>query len=205
MPFRSRLGVVLLGWVILVHAAVSDIRPQTSAAPCLHPFGVRDWRHDQPVVFCGGEARIKARALLVRMGHPCEGRILEDSWLESGQVIQLGRDCALVRGWICATRRLALGQRLEINSASSESLQALPRIGPALAGRIVRFRQERGLFGSVEELREVHGIGTHTMARLRPYVRCGRQPPTAPRLKVPGDGGRGGGSHGGADPGAVER
>lgn len=60
--------------------------------------------------------------------------------------------------------------RTNINAASAEELQRLPRIGPALAGRILEYRRQHGGFGSAAELTEVKGIGDKTMERLAPWV-----------------------------------
>ncbi len=59
---------------------------------------------------------------------------------------------------------------VNINTAGPDQLQLLPRIGPALADRIIEFREANGLFGSVDELVAVKGIGESSLARLAPYV-----------------------------------
>lgn len=59
---------------------------------------------------------------------------------------------------------------ININTASTQELMSLPGIGPVLAGRIVEYRREQGAFIDVEQLLEVKGIGTRTLARLRPLV-----------------------------------
>jgi comEA protein len=69
--------------------------------------------------------------------------------------------------------------RLDLNTATSVELEALPGIGPALAARIVRKREETGGFRSVEELLEVRGIGEKTLSRLRDWV-CVSPPQTPP-------------------------
>ncbi len=58
-----------------------------------------------------------------------------------------------------------------VNTASAEELQRLPRIGPALAGRIVEHRRVHGPFRSADALAEVRGIGDKTLEKLRPWVR----------------------------------
>lgn len=59
---------------------------------------------------------------------------------------------------------------ISINAASEEELQALPRIGPTLARRIVAYRNQFGPFQRIEDLQNVRGIGPKTMADIAPYV-----------------------------------
>lgn len=59
---------------------------------------------------------------------------------------------------------------ININTASAEELDALPGIGPALAGRIVAYRQQHGPFASVEELSNVSGISPKMVETLRPLI-----------------------------------
>ncbi len=60
---------------------------------------------------------------------------------------------------------------VDVNTADSAALDALPGIGPVLAERIVTWRQEHGRFTSVDELGEVSGIGPTLLGRLRALVR----------------------------------
>ena len=55
---------------------------------------------------------------------------------------------------------------LDLNTATAEELAELPGIGPALAERIIAYRQEQGPFETVEELMEVKGIGQGKLAGL---------------------------------------
>ncbi len=59
---------------------------------------------------------------------------------------------------------------VNVNTAGLAELQLLPRIGPALAGRIVEFREANGPFKSTDELVAVKGIGARSLANLKPYV-----------------------------------
>lgn len=53
----------------------------------------------------------------------------------------------------------AAGGLVDLNTASASDLDALPGIGPVLAQRIVDWRTENGRFASIDQLREVTGIG----------------------------------------------
>ena len=64
----------------------------------------------------------------------------------------------------------ASGALVDLNNATSAQLETLPGIGPALAGAIIAERDRRGGFRSVNELREVRGIGEKRFAELRDRV-----------------------------------
>jgi competence protein ComEA len=59
---------------------------------------------------------------------------------------------------------------VNINTASSEELELLPRVGPALAGRIIEFREANGPFQSVDEILAVKGIGESSFEKLEPWI-----------------------------------
>ena len=60
--------------------------------------------------------------------------------------------------------------RTNINTASAQDLQRLPRIGPALAARIVEYRRVNGPFRHPDEIIGVRGIGEKTLELLRPWI-----------------------------------
>ncbi|MCW2714417.1 MAG: hypothetical protein JWN88_1464 [Frankiales bacterium] len=68
-----------------------------------------------------------------------------------------------------ATRPSASGL-LDLNTATASDLDALPGIGPVLAQRIVDWRTDNDRFGSVEQLREVTGIGEAKFQDLKAKV-----------------------------------
>ena len=55
---------------------------------------------------------------------------------------------------------------MNLNTATAADLDALPGIGPVLAGRIVDYRTTEGPFSSVDQLDDVPGIGPAIAARL---------------------------------------
>ncbi|WP_421084127.1 helix-hairpin-helix domain-containing protein [Rothia nasimurium] len=59
---------------------------------------------------------------------------------------------------------------INLNTASVEELQTLPKVGPVLAAAIVAWREENGGFQHVDELDQVSGIGPATLAQLRDKV-----------------------------------
>lgn len=59
---------------------------------------------------------------------------------------------------------------LDLNVATKRDLEGLPGIGPVLAGRIVEYREARGVFRDVEQLRQVKGIGQKILDRIRQLV-----------------------------------
>ncbi|WP_237193803.1 ComEA family DNA-binding protein [Rothia nasimurium] len=59
---------------------------------------------------------------------------------------------------------------VNINTASAEELQTLPKVGPVLAASIISWREQYGGFSSVDELDQVSGIGPATLEALRPLV-----------------------------------
>jgi competence protein ComEA len=65
----------------------------------------------------------------------------------------------------------AEGQPLDLNTASAEQLDQLDGIGPGMAAAILKYRDQHGGFGSVDELGEVPGIGEKRLASLREQVR----------------------------------
>ena len=66
-------------------------------------------------------------------------------------------------------RTLSVG-RVNINTADEELLQTLPGIGPALASRIVAYREENGGFRYLYELTNVRGIGSSTYEALQDLI-----------------------------------
>ncbi|MGW8483540.1 ComEA family DNA-binding protein [Microbacterium sp. NPDC055903] len=60
---------------------------------------------------------------------------------------------------------------IDLNTADQSALETLPRIGPALAQRIIQWREENGRFASVDDLLAVPGIGTKLLEGLRGQVR----------------------------------
>lgn len=63
------------------------------------------------------------------------------------------------------------GAIVDLNAADASQLETLPGIGPALAQRIIAWRDQNGRFSSVDDLLAVSGIGEKVLAGLRDVVR----------------------------------
>jgi len=60
--------------------------------------------------------------------------------------------------------------RININTASAAELEALPRVGPALAQRIVDYRVAHGQFRAIEDIMQVSGIGPATFGQIKDLI-----------------------------------
>jgi competence protein ComEA len=59
---------------------------------------------------------------------------------------------------------------LDLNQATRQQLELVPGIGPAMAGKILAYRQANGSFVSYDILMKVSGIGPAKLEKFRPYL-----------------------------------
>jgi len=74
---------------------------------------------------------------------------------------------------------------VNVNTASEEQLQLLPRVGPALAGRIIDFREANGPFRTIDEIVAVKGIGETSLEKLEPYIVTSGATTLAEKVQLP--------------------
>ena len=62
------------------------------------------------------------------------------------------------------------GDKVNINTATAEELDTLPGVGPSIAQRIIDYRTTHGPFQSIEDIKEVKGIGDATFEELKDKI-----------------------------------
>ncbi len=89
--------------------------------------------------------------------------------LNLARVVQDGEQIIVGAAGDARSRRAAssLSNKVNINTATAEDFDTLPRIGETLAERIIAYRDEHGPFAGIESLLEVPGIGDLTLAGMR--------------------------------------
>ena len=60
--------------------------------------------------------------------------------------------------------------KININSADIEQLQQIPGVGPVTADKIIQYRQDNGRFSSIDDIKNVSGIGEKTFEKLKDYI-----------------------------------
>lgn len=92
---------------------------------------------------------------------------------DSTEADSTAADSAAVRADAPAPRRRRAKPgpvRMNLNTASAQQLQRLPRIGPKMAERIVAYREAHGPFARASHVVRVKGIGPKTFEQLEPYL-----------------------------------
>lgn len=64
-------------------------------------------------------------------------------------------------------------EKININTASNEELQRITGVGPAIAGRIIAYRETYGAFLSIEDIMEVSGIGEFRFGQMKDQIKVG--------------------------------
>jgi competence protein ComEA len=182
---RVRLGAVVvlvlvgLGCAVLVsalgdHGSAADVaRPSAAASPgaltgaqiFVHILGAVE----RPGLYALREGDRAVDALAAAGGFAAtadQGQVNLARFVVDGEQIYVP-----VVGEVPATAPgTTAGGKVNINTADETTLETLPRVGPAMAARIIAWREANGNFATVEDLMSVTGIGDKTFESLKDLV-----------------------------------
>jgi len=80
------------------------------------------------------------------------------------------RNTFVPQAGVTSTAVASAGGLINLNAAGQSLLETLPGIGPTLARRIIQYREINGRFTSIEELRDVSGIGDKKFAAVKDLI-----------------------------------
>ncbi len=180
--WRTRAGAVVvlvlvaLGLAVLVSALTStgssvEIAP-TSAPADAAPTG-QVFVHILGAVQRPGLYELREGARAVDAVAAAGGFLdtADQAALNLARVVVDGEQLVVpVLGETAITPGTSADGRVNINTADASTLDTLPRIGPALAERILSWRESNGRFTTIEELMSVPGIGDATFEGLKDLV-----------------------------------
>lgn len=101
---------------------------------------------------------------------------------ENAQVLDLKNQNEALRAQLSGQSKEVAGaetsvqsetDKININAAMATELDKLPSIGPVYAAAIVAYREDKGAFQSIEEIKNVKGIGDKTFEKLKDLITVG--------------------------------
>lgn len=102
---------------------------------------------------------------------------------ENQEVLALQEQNNLLRGQLSDSQKQVAGattqdeqaqsDKININTALAEELDKLPNIGPARAADIIAYREENGDFQTIEEIKNIKGIGDKSFEDLKDLITVG--------------------------------
>jgi competence protein ComEA len=105
---------------------------------------------------------------------------MKRQWIATSTVL-------LLLAILAASAAMAAGGKpvVNINTANTEELMLLPRIGPSVAQRIVEFRDKNGRFKATEDLLLVRGVGEKTFELIEPHIAVSGETTLTDKVRVP--------------------
>ena len=114
---------------------------------------------------------LTAAFLLFAGGYFAAARRPSDSWRVETERTASASDEQRPADRTDGTEGLLEGEVMDLNTATRSDLERLPGIGTVRAQDIIDWRQEYGPFTSVNDLKQVKGIGDGLLEQIRPYVK----------------------------------
>jgi competence protein ComEA len=72
-----------------------------------------------------------------------------------------------------STTAQSTGEKININTADLTALDKIPSVGPAIAQRIIDYRTQNGGFKSIDDIKNVKGIGDKTFEKMKDLITVG--------------------------------
>jgi len=174
-------GFLILLMAVLACYGLRAVIQRTSGDPyetsCAHPVFIEvagDVRVPRVYTFCRAPA---VQEILKRVGksgfHLPGPNSFKTKTFHSGQKISVRNDgerTTVSVTEMSAYSKITLGLPISLNRESEVGLTALPGIGKALARMIVLGRQNRDGFKSLDELKDIKGIGEKLLEKIRPFL-----------------------------------
>jgi len=119
-----------------------------------------------------------AEISVIKLTDSVEGRellrnSLKQTPIQNGELFNLtgkgSQKRRVIRGWMPAGQRMALGVALHPDRMNEQDWEALPGIGPGLSHRIEMNRQKYGEFRNLDGLQRVSGVGTVLVKNISQY------------------------------------
>ena len=94
--------------------------------------------------------------------------------LKDGQQLKvpekIGTNGKTDSGKMDKTKAADSGEKVNINTADEKALDTLPGVGPAMAKRIIEYRETEGAFQSIEDIKKIRGIGEAKFAKMKDKI-----------------------------------
>jgi competence protein ComEA len=169
---NNRAGALLiLHLAILIPLALRTILPDPR--PSVHIQGRRIAVQVEGEVEYPGVYYLDTICDLPEFVDPFPAGILRDIPLQPGMKLTFqrnGNEWQVQQEEISAFHKITLGIPLSLNKESGEGLTAVPGIGPGLADIILKGRNKRGGFKSIEEIKSLYGVGERAYNKMIPYL-----------------------------------
>ncbi len=167
----ASLAVYLGGGLIRCRPPQSSFLPWGDQRKGMIAAAVSDTPHADGIYFLPAGTTIREMSKIAgRAVGGAQDRLLASSSFDASAVALAAKGDGLEVGDMPAVARLALGFRIDLNSAGEEELLLVPGIGESLARAIVQLREQKGRFHALEELKVIPGIKEGKLRGLGKYL-----------------------------------